>query len=459
MTEFKGEIFWRGDAGYEEARVGRVFNARKPKRFPEAVLFAADEQDVIAAVKMAVARGWKIAVRSGGHSWAAWSVRDQGLLLDLSKLRQIKLDTATNIVQVSPAVQGGMELAPYLERHGLMFAGGHCPTVGVGGFLLQGGMGWNCRGWGWACESVVAIDVVTADGELVHADATQNTELYWAARGAGPGFFGVVTRFHLQTRAMPKALTQSTQVYPIGCCDAVLRWVQETHGSISSSVELVVLSLTPPGETVPVMVVHGVAMVDTPEEGRAALAPLETCPVLEQALVHEFALPTSFADERREQIRQNPEGCRYAADNAWLTGNPDEVVPRLHNAFTTLPTTKTFTLWFSMAPLRPLPDMALSLQTEIYLAIYTVWDDETNDERCRTWLANQMRTLEPINAGQYLGDSDFTTRQSKFVSDTNWKKLETLRAKHDPQGIFHSYLTSDESSLNTNPWKLEVRRD
>jgi hypothetical protein len=403
MTKFKGEMFWQGEAGYEQARVGRVFNARKPKRFPEVVLFPEDEDDVIAAVQLANDRAWKIAVRSGGHSWAAWSVRDQGLLLDLSKLREIELEPASGIVRVSPAVQGGMELDPYLEPHGLMFAGGHCPTVGVGGFLLQGGMGWNARGWGWACESIVAIDVVTAEGKLVRADANHNSDLFWAARGAGPGFFGIVTRFHLQTRARPKALTQSTQVYPIGLCAEVLRWVQETHASIAASVELVVLSLTPPNSSEPVMVVHGLAMVDSLEEARDALRPLETCPVIAQALVHELALPTSFADERREQIRQNPEGCRYAADNAWLQGNPDEVVPRIVDAFTTLPTAKTFTLWFSMAPLRALPDMALSLQSEIYFAIYTVWDEESDDTRCRTWLANCMKNLEPVNVGQYLG--------------------------------------------------------
>jgi hypothetical protein len=375
-------------------------------------------------------------------------------MLDLSKMREIELEPATGIVRVSPAVKGGEELAPYLEGRGLMFAGGHCPTVGLGGFLLQGGMGWNCRGWGWAAESVMAIDAVTADGELVHADATQNSDLYWAARGAGPGFFAIVIRFYLQTRPLPKALTQSTQVYPLEVCDEVLRWAQETHAAIDTRVELVVLSLTPPGMDKPAMVVHGVAMVDTPEEGREALSLLETCPVLDKAFVHQVALPTSFADERREQIRQNPEGCRYAVDNMWIEGSPDKVVPHLHDAFTTLPTAKTFSLWFSMAPLRELPDMALSLQTEIYLAIYTVWDDEADDARCRNWLAEQMKKLGPVSVGQYLGDSDFTTRPSKFVSDKNWIRLESIRAKRDPNKLFCSYLTADEKILNTNSWEV-----
>ncbi len=449
--KFVGKIFWQNDEAYEEARVGRIFNARRPKRFPEAVLFAANEHDVVLAVKMATQRGWKIAVRSGGHSWAAWSVRDKGLLIDLSLMKEMQLDESTGIVRVNPAVQGGMELAPYLESHGRMFAGGHCPTVGLGGFLLQGGMGWNCRGWGWAAEQIVAIDVVNAAGELLRADANQNQELYWAARGAGPGFFAVVTNFYLQTRAMPKALSQTTLVFPIETCEEVLAWLQDTHARIDTRVELVALSLTPPNQTQPVMVVHGVAMVNNEKEAQEALALLAACPFIHKALVQEIAQPTSFAAERKEQIQQNPEGCRYAADNAWLVGSTKEVAPRLRELFTTLPTTKTFALWFSMAPLRPLPDMALSLQTDIYLAVYTVWDDESDDVRCRTWLQNQMQALGPINVGQYLGDSDFLTRNAKFVSNANWQKLEALRAKHDPQHVFHGYLSNNKAELNKNP--------
>jgi hypothetical protein len=448
---FSGEVLWRGDEGYEEARVGRIFNGRRPNRFPAAVLFAENEGDVVEAVRMANERGYKVSIRAGGHSWAAWSLRDEALLIDLCKMREMDFDSSSGIIRVSPAVKGGEELGPYLEQYGRMFHGGHCPTVGLGGFLLQGGMGWNCRGWGWAAEAIVAIDVVTARGELVRADASQNSDLYWAARGAGPGFFGVVTRFHLQTRPHPKALTQSTQVYPIELCNEVLLWMQRTHAQIDTRVEIVVLSLTPPGMDQPAMVVHALAMVDTLEEGKKVLEPLETCPVLGQALVHQTALPTSFADERREQVRQNPQGCRYAVDNAWLEGTPEQVVPHISKAFTTVPNSKTFTLWFSMAPLRPLPDMALSLQSEIYFAIYTVWDHEADDNFYRGWLAERMRELQPVSKGQYLGDSDFTVRPSKFVSDVHWQRLEAIRKQHDPTGLFHSYLTSDQARLNTNP--------
>lgn len=198
-------IIWRSDANteaYEKARIDRVFNQRRPKRFPIAVVEATHESHIVDAVRLAIARNCRVSVRSGGHSWAAWSVRDDAILIDLGKFQEINLDEKTGIVKVSPSTTGRI-LNGFLVEKGLMFAGGHCPDVGVGGFLLQGGMGWNCKvelalscfrhvadqqqNWGWACENVVAIDVVTGDGRALHCDANQNSELLWAARGAGPG--------------------------------------------------------------------------------------------------------------------------------------------------------------------------------------------------------------------------------------------------------------------------------
>ncbi len=107
MVTFQGRLYWRGDDGYEQERIGPVFNGRKPNRYPAAILKAAHEQDVIAAVRLARERGLKISVRSGGHSWAAWSVRDDALLIDLASMREISLDMDTSIVRVNPAVTGG----------------------------------------------------------------------------------------------------------------------------------------------------------------------------------------------------------------------------------------------------------------------------------------------------------------------------------------------------------------
>ncbi len=450
MTDFKGEVFRRGEPGYEAARVTRIFNGFKPARYPALIVFAADAADVVAAVQLAAAQNLTVSIRAGGHSWAAWSLRDESLLLDLVHLNTIAFDETTGLVGVGPATKGGLELNPFLAARGLFFGGGHCPTVGVGGFLLQGGQGWNCRGGYWACERVMAIDVVTAAGELLHATETEHAELLWAARGAGPGFFGIVTCFYLQPEALPKVLNESAYIYPMRLFKEVAHWLTDLHHTVAAPVEIVMVGMCLPDWSEPVLLVHGLAFVDTHEAAAAALAPFETCPVLDQALVRVANQPTTMAEQCEGQLRQNPEDHNYAVSNAWLNGSPEEVVTRMHDAFATLPTPKTFTLWYSMAPLRPLPDMAFSLQTEVYFATYTIWQDPADEARCRAWVKQQMHRLAPVSAGQYLGDSDFTARQAKFVSEENWTRLQALRRQYDPQDRFHAYLTSDATQLNYN---------
>jgi FAD/FMN-containing dehydrogenase len=134
-------IVWAKDEQFEEARVGRVFNHRRPSRYPLGVVSARSEKDVIEAVQLAKKLDCKISVRSGGHSWAAWSVRDNAILIDLARINNIEYDEKTGVVKVGPATTGE-KLNKFLEPYGRMFNGGHCPTVGVGGFLY--GLWMSC---------------------------------------------------------------------------------------------------------------------------------------------------------------------------------------------------------------------------------------------------------------------------------------------------------------------------
>ncbi|MFD3583529.1 FAD-binding oxidoreductase [Streptomyces sp. NPDC058683] len=453
QNRFSGTFHLPGDEDFEEAVYRRVFNARRPAdRTPAAVLEAATEQDVVEGVRLALERGWQVAVRSGGHSWAAWSVRRDTLLIDLGGFREMAYDPRTGIVTATPSVKGGDELNPYLGEFGRFFNGGHCPSVGIGGFLLQGGQGWNARGWGWAAENIVAIDVVTADGELVRADETRHSDLFWAARGAGPGFFGVVTRFHLRTRPLPGHLAHTVHAYPLDLFDEVMTWLHHTHHTVSDLVEIVALTQTPPDLDGPVLLVTGVAMTDTAQEAAEALAPLHAGPYADRALFRVEAQPTTFAEQLAGQRIANPEGHRYFVDNAWLTGTAEEVVPAIRKAFTEHPTRGTFTIWFSMAPLRQLADMAFSLQSEIYCASYVVHDGPGRDAELRGWLDGAMAAMEPVTAGQYLGDSDFTVRQLRFMGDEQWRRLNEIRAARDPKGVFAGYLSAG-TVTNTNYWE------
>jgi FAD/FMN-containing dehydrogenase len=446
-VSFTGQLLRRGDAGFEAAAVSRVFNQRQPSRRPAAVLRAADAADVAAGVRLAAAEGLRVAVRSGGHSWAAWSLRDDTLLIDLAAFTGMDYDEATGIVTVGPAVRGGLDLDPFLADRGRFFAGGHCPTVGVGGFLLQGGMGWNCRGWGWAAESIEAIQVVTAGGDIEWCDESANADLFWAARGSGPGFFGVVTAFRLRTRERYRELTQTTYVYPASVAADVLGWLHAARHDVPASVELVAVGITPPqfsptqspevNADGPVLVVDGVSFDGGPRSLRA----LDGCPVAGEALVAKVAQPVTIGELRAEQLRANPEGHRYVVDNAYLAGPADALIPAMAPAFTGLPTAKSFSLWFDLAhlPARQLPDMALSVQTDLYFATYVVCESPSRDALCGSWVSATMDRLQPFSAGCYLGDSDLNRRPDRFMSDPAWDRFLKIRDARDPSHLFAGY--------------------
>ena len=444
-------IFWRGEPGYEEARVGRVFNARRPERYPAGVVMAESEDDIVAAVRLARDRGLQVSVRAGGHSWAAWSVRDDALLIDLGGIREMTYDPDTGIATATPAVKGGAELVPFLTSHGRAFPGGHCPSVGIGGFLLQGGQGWNGRKYGWACERVAAIDVVTADGELIRADEEQNPDLLWAARGAGPGFFGVITRFHLRTYPLPRAMTHDTWMFELDDLEPLLTLIDELLPSLDLVVEPVIAATRlPRPEGPPVLLLHTTAMCDTPEEAARVLAPLVACPIADRAIAHEHG-PTTVEQENEAQAAQNPESHRYAVDCTWTDARARELAPHLRAVWSELPTEHSFSIWYGWAPSRQLPDMAFSIEGRAYIAIYAIWTDATDDERHRSWVVDHTTRLAGLGKGVYLGDTDFTRRSDRFLAPENFRRLEEVRARRDPDGRFCGYLIADDAGLNAEP--------
>jgi hypothetical protein len=158
---------------------------------------------------------------------------------------------------------------------------------------------------------------------------------------------------------------------------------------------------------------------------------------------------------RAQQMRANPEGHRYLVDNAWLAGAPEDVVPALRRTFTGLPSPKSFAIWFSMAPLRELPDMAFSLQSEIYTATYLVYERDADDAAHSDWLRDRMTELEPVTLGQYLGDSDLARREVKVLGDAQFARLHAIRAARDPERLFSGYLASAMDPTNANHWEQQ----
>jgi FAD/FMN-containing dehydrogenase len=452
-----GRLLRRGDEGYERARVGRIFNARRPERYPAAVLLAADVADVIAGVRLARDRGWPVSVRSGGHSWAGWSLHDGALLIDLGELRAMTYDDRTGVVAAGPAVRGGLDLAPFLAQRGRAFPAGHCPGVGLGGYLLQGGQGWNGRLRGWACESVLAVEAVTAAGELVHADAAQHQDLYWAARGAGPGFPGIVTRFHLQTYPAAGQMWQDTRVWRLADAAALLSWLHELLPALDRRVEPVLAATRllgvplHPGTAHPgtVLLLHTTVMADSAAAAAELLSPLERGPLAGREIGH-LCGPTTLGEEGRAQAEQNPEGYRYAVDCTWTDAPARVLAPLLSRLWSELDTRHSFSIWYGWAPDRARPEMAFSVEGNAYIATYAIYQDAADDERYRSWVHRRTAELARHGTGAYLGDTDFTRRQDRFLAEPNYRRLGEIRARWDPDGRFVPYLTADREGLNVH---------
>jgi hypothetical protein len=248
----------------------------------------------------------------------------------------------------------------------------------------------------------------------------------------------------------------------------VLHWLHAVRHDVPPSVELVAVGLTPSqdqqaqaqapalGHAGPALVVDGVSF----DGGPASLRALDGCPVAGRALVAKIAEPVTIAGLRAEQMRANPEGHRYTVDNAYLAGPADALIPALAPAFTDLPTAKSFSLWFDLAhlPARPVPeagptgvavpDMALSVQSDIYFATYVVGETPEQDGACRSWVSAAMDRLAPFSDGCYLGDSDLTVRPDRFMSDASWRRFREIRADRDPGGLFCGYDAADPAQLN-----------
>ena len=200
-SSFKGDLLQPGRRGFDEARA--IWNAMVA-RTPALIARCADSSDVQTVVRAAAAAGILTAVRCGGHSLAGFSTCEEGLVIDLTRMRHVTVDEGNRRAQA----EGGCLLASIdsaTQRAGLVFPAGVVSHTGAGGLILGGGTGWLTRLLGLSCDNVVRFTLVAADGSIVRASSSENTELYWALRGGG-GNFGVVTQFELQLHSLTSVL-------------------------------------------------------------------------------------------------------------------------------------------------------------------------------------------------------------------------------------------------------------
>jgi FAD/FMN-containing dehydrogenase len=448
QERISGRVVHRGDHAYERARRAPGWNERKPERYPDLIVKVASEDDVIEAVNFARARQMRIGIRGGGHNWCAAALQEGAILLDLSRLDRVGIDPEARVATAEPVVTSRY-FAKELAKHGLAFPVGHCPCVPLSGFILSGGLGWNAGEWGISCFSLLSVDVVTADGGLLTASETENAELLWAARGAGPGFFGVATKYRVRLYPLPRAITTSTLVYPLGRLPEVVQWATKTVNTLPRKVEFTLcLASAPPSiadRCEKVCIVSATAFADSGEEATEALSALATCP-LDDCVTKELHASTPFEALFDKADRFWPEGKRYAVDTMWYSAPPLEVLALVQEHFATAPSAHSMIL----CPILPsptdessLPEAAFSMVAPGYVGCYSIWEQAGQDEANIRWLRALMRELEPLAVGSYVGEADIAANPSRVVNSyarSHWERLQALRERYDPDGLFRSYM-------------------
>jgi hypothetical protein len=440
-TAGRGVVIDKGTPDFVAALLGTSFNARDPGRRPDQIVQANDVEEVIGAVKRACDEGLTIGICSGGHSWAQNHIRDGGMLVDLSRLNSIAINAGQGTAVIGPGCLAG-ELNAALVKHKLFFPVAHAHTVGMGGFLLQGGFGWSSRACGVACQSVIGIDVVLADGTLVHASETENAELLWAARGAGPGFFGIVVRFHLRLQPRPKFVGMKAQVFRIRHLEAVMAWADRAGPDVAPFVEFqLVFDRKAMG-----IFAHGIqvlapVLASSWREARAAVDFIDKSPIRKLASFTLPLLPVSLDMMMKggERTLFLP-NTRWTADSMWMNMPIDPLLPALRHIADTQPASPSHALWLNWNGPAERPDMAFSLEARTYLALYGGLRGKTATPADESWATDHMHALQAHSVGIQLADENLGRRPMPFMAPANLKRLDALRAKFDPEGRFNPYM-------------------
>ena len=450
----KGEVVTADSPDFAAARGALVWNKIKPDRSPDVIVRVKDEHDVVEAVNFAREAGLKVVTRGGGHTWCGLAVRHGGMTIDLSALGDSWIDGTGRTAVIQPVISN-RELARRLGEHGLAFPVGHCPTVKAGGYLLNGGMSWNMGHWGPACLSVEAVEFVTAAGERIKASATEHQDLYWAARGCGPGMFAVATRFHLKCYPLPRAIAASNYFFSLDNLKETVDEVVALGRKMPDTVELSIFLIKAPpglaeackGHNGKLCMVSAVAFGMTREESGAALAPLEQGAVVKKALARTFNEPSGFDQLAIKSGETWPEDHRNLCENQCSRANPSDLLMALRDKFVEAPSAKSVIVFCqSTGPrdlLEPHPEVALSMDATSYGGSWAIWEKEEDDDANRKWQDEVIAIMKPFTAQHYIGETDIVqdpSRVQESYSAEKWRRLEAVRARYDPRGVFFGFL-------------------
>ncbi len=435
-AELTGRLITPSHSEYDEARV--VFNAMIDKR-PSVIAQCDTPADVAAAIRHARERDLEIAVRGGGHSVAGNALTEGGMVIDLRRMHAVTVDPVARTARV----QGGATMS-HLDRatepFGLATTAGRVSTTGVGGFALGGGTGWLDRKLGLACDNLLAVELVTADGFQVTASADQNPELFWALHGGG-GNFGVATALTFRLHEVP-VMTAAMLIFDPERGDEVLRVYRDVIEQAPDELGGGVLYLTGPEEEfVPQHLVGRLTMlvlvtyVGTEEQARPHLQPL-----LGLRPASELVMELSSAE--LNSMLDDPPGYRNYWSAEHLGAFPDPAVTAFHAASDSMlvPSASQHALFpAGGAAGRAETDYPIPWRTAPWVVHpFALWTDPADDDRARDWTRAVRAAVEPWATGDvYLNFiSDEGRERVRAGFGAGWDRLVAVKREFDPDNVF-----------------------
>jgi FAD/FMN-containing dehydrogenase len=439
-TDFGGQLLTSDSPEYDEAR--ELFNAMIDRR-PALIARCSGVSDVMAAVRLARERGLEIAIHGGGHSAPGHSMCDGGLVVDVSPMKGVRVDPAARTAWAQAGLNWG-ELDRETQAFGLAVTGGRVPSTGVAGLTVGGGSGWIERKYGFTVDSLVSVELVTADGRFVKASEDENPELFWALRGAG-GNFGVVTAFEFRLHEVGPIVYGGMLLFGVEAAPDLMKayrgFIEEAPDEICGACAVL---CAPPEEFVPEPVrgkpVFGVicCYVGPPEAGERAFAPLkEWGPALD------MTGPIPYAAVQRLIEPGNLPGRRQYWKAGFLREMSDEAIATFISRAIDVssPFTQCVMLPIGGAIAR-VPEDATPLSyrdAKWNYHLLSQWEDPADDERNIEWTRAFDRALGSYAEDgvyvNFLSDLPENVLEASFGPE-KYARLVAVKDEWDPENVF-----------------------
>ena len=438
----RGDLHRPGEPGYEDAC--SLFNSMVERR-PALVARCSFPEDVFATLAYARRAGLEVSVRGGGHSVAGHCLNDDGVVLDVRGMNSVEVDPERRIARIGGgAVWAEVDRAT--QAHGLATTGGRVSTTGVAGLTMGGGSGWLERKHGLACDNLVAVELVTADGELVRASAEENPELYWAHRGGG-GNFGVVTALEMRLHPIPERVFAGLAIHPLEHGRELLALYRDTMIDAPEELSLAFAYMKAPDEDGipaelrgrPAVLIAGM-YAGPVEEGERAMAGIRG---FGPAAADMFE-PMAYTDF--QCALDDPPGYRnyWTAETlADLTPDAIEVVAARSERIPDSPTRapQVFIVAWGGAVARNGAHSPLAGRDGAFVVHpLFLWEDPADDELMVDYGRGYRDALRPFSSGvaygNFIGDEGEGRARAGFAGDAA-TRLARVKAAWDPENRFH----------------------